>query len=67
MMAAATTKNIEVIDFNDFLSGGDTDRKAVANAFLESFKTIGFVCLTNHGLPQPKVNEMFNWVCYICS
>jgi len=58
-------KSIKVIDFSDFISGRDC--KAVADALLDSFKTIGFVCIINHGLPQEKVNEMFNWVCLIGS
>ncbi|KAF5339985.1 hypothetical protein D9611_012413 [Ephemerocybe angulata] len=50
---------IETIDFSGFLAGNDESRKSVAKAIFESFKTIGFVCLTNHGLPQDKVEAMF--------
>ncbi|TFY83864.1 hypothetical protein EWM64_g140 [Hericium alpestre] len=50
---------ISLIDFAPFLDG--TKKEEVADAMLESFKSIGFVYLVNHGLPQEKINDMFSW------
>ena len=54
------TGGISVIDFGAFIN--ETDKLAVGEAMLESFRKIGFVYLVNHGIPQDKVNEMFEWV-----
>lgn len=51
---------IDIIDFAPFLNG--TGKQAVADAILESFRKIGFVYLTNHGIAQEKVDDMFAWV-----
>jgi isopenicillin N synthase-like dioxygenase len=53
---------VKTIDFSLFLSEDSDTKRSTANGILESFKTIGFVCLTNHGLPQSRVDEMFGWV-----
>ena len=53
---------VKTIDFSHFLNNNDDKKRSTANDILESFKTIGFVCLTNHGLPQSRVDEMFEWV-----
>ncbi|KAF9475374.1 thymine dioxygenase [Pholiota conissans] len=50
---------VKVVDFGPFLDG--SDREGVADAVLESFKTIGFVYLANHGLPHDKISSMFEW------
>jgi len=50
---------VKTIDFAGFLNGENA--KGIANDILESFKTIGFVCLTKHGLEQKKVDEIFEW------
>ena len=52
--------DISIVDFQPFLDG--TNKQAVADAILDSFKEIGFVYLINHGLPHSKINEMFKWV-----
>ncbi|KAF8954069.1 thymine dioxygenase [Flammula alnicola] len=63
MTAAPTTPTasttVKTVDFAPFLDG--SDRQGVADAILESFKSIGFVYLTNHGLPQDKIASMFKW------
>ncbi|TFK24186.1 thymine dioxygenase [Coprinopsis marcescibilis] len=35
--------------------------RTVASEILQSFTSIGFVCLINHGLDHAKVEEMFDW------
>jgi isopenicillin N synthase-like dioxygenase len=58
--SANTQTSVKVVDFGPFLDG--SDRQGVADAVLESFKSIGFVYLANHGLPREKVASMFEWV-----
>ncbi|KII86504.1 hypothetical protein PLICRDRAFT_44099 [Plicaturopsis crispa FD-325 SS-3] len=48
---------ISIVDFGPFLDG--SNKQAVADAMLTSFKNIGFVYLVNHGLPQDKIDGMF--------
>ncbi|KAJ3552709.1 hypothetical protein NM688_g4012 [Phlebia brevispora] len=50
---------ISVIDFGAFLNG--SQKQAVADAMLTSFKDSGFVYLINHGLPQDRIDSMFEW------
>jgi isopenicillin N synthase-like dioxygenase len=51
---------VKTVDFSGFLNGKNT--QGVAKEMLESFKTIGFVCLTNHSLPSAVTKAMFEWV-----
>ena len=51
---------VKVVDFGLFLDG--SDKKGVADAILNSFKSIGFVYLINHGLDEGKIASMFEWV-----
>ena len=44
----SVASSVKTIDFGPFLDG--SDRQGVANAILDSFKSIGFVYLVNHGL-----------------
>ncbi|KDR77895.1 hypothetical protein GALMADRAFT_94385 [Galerina marginata CBS 339.88] len=50
---------VQIIDLQPFLDG--SNKKLVADAILESFKSIGFVYLVNHGLSQDKIDSMFEW------
>ena len=51
---------VPVIDFSPFLDG--SARQQAADQLLASFKSAGFVYLTNFGLPDGEVQEMFDWV-----
>lgn len=51
--------SIPIINFGPFLDG--SNKQEVADAMLESFKSIGFVYLVNHGLSQEKIDDMFAW------
>ena len=51
---------IPIISLASFIDG--SNKQAVADAMLDSFKAIGFVYLIDHGLPQQKINSMFDWV-----
>jgi len=46
-----------VVDFSSFLDG--TNKQAVAEEILSSFKRVGFVYLLNHGIPPERVAKMF--------
>ncbi|KAH6909357.1 thymine dioxygenase [Coprinopsis sp. MPI-PUGE-AT-0042] len=50
---------VKTVDFSGFLNRKNS--KAVAKDILESFKTIGFVCLTNHSIPAAVIKAMFEW------
>ncbi|KAJ6570889.1 thymine dioxygenase [Mycena vulgaris] len=49
---------ISVVDFAPFLDG--SDKQAVADAILASFKRVGFVYLLNHGIPSERRTKMFD-------
>ncbi|THU81631.1 thymine dioxygenase [Dendrothele bispora CBS 962.96] len=51
--------DIQIIDFKPFLDG--SNKTEVAKAILDSFKETGFVYLVNHGVPQNKIDGMFEW------
>ncbi|KIM37686.1 hypothetical protein M413DRAFT_448220 [Hebeloma cylindrosporum] len=51
--------SVKTVDFGPFLDG--SDKQGVANAILDSFKSIGFVYLVNHGLDEAKIASMFEW------
>jgi len=50
---------IAIVDFGPFLDG--SNKQDVADAILQSFKDVGFVYLTNHGLQKDKLDRMFEW------
>lgn len=56
---------IQVVDFSVFLDGSAKQR--AAEQMLDSFKTTGFVYLTNFGMPDEEMTEMFEWVSYVPS
>lgn len=58
--APSVISSVETVDFGPFLDG--SNKQGVANAILDSFKSIGFVYLVNHGLDETKISSMFEWV-----
>ncbi|KAH9841554.1 Clavaminate synthase-like protein [Rhodofomes roseus] len=50
---------IPIISLAAFLNA--SNKQAVAEAMLDSFKTIGFVYLVDHGVPKEKIDGMFDW------
>jgi isopenicillin N synthase-like dioxygenase len=52
--------SVKTVDFGPFLDG--SDKQGVANAILDSFKSIGFVYLVNHSLDDANIASMFKWV-----
>lgn len=57
---------IPVIDFDPFLYGTSQDRLKVARQVDDAFCKHGFLYLANHGIPQEKVDEAFQWVSRPC-
>ena len=51
---------VPIFDFNPFL--GESAKKQVADQLLASFKSAGFGYLTNFGIPNGDVQEMFDLV-----
>lgn len=56
---------IQVVDFAAFLDGSAKQR--AAEQILNSFKATGFVYLTNFGMSDEEVTQMFEWVSSGCS
>ncbi|KAJ9647022.1 hypothetical protein H2199_002008 [Coniosporium tulheliwenetii] len=54
-------KTVPVVDFSRFLHGSVADKRAIAREIDEAFRNVGFVYLQNHGVPQQKVDECFEW------
>ncbi|KAI9860488.1 MAG: hypothetical protein M1813_006147 [Trichoglossum hirsutum] len=57
----ASDSPVPIVDYGLFLHGGDEDKRKVAAQIDEAFRTVGFVCLVNHGIEQAKVDECFEW------
>ncbi|KAK5014088.1 hypothetical protein LTR60_003539, partial [Cryomyces antarcticus] len=60
-----STSPIPVVDFSPFANApsepSSHDQKAAAAKIHEAFRSVGFVYLTNHGVPKEKVEECFMW------
>ena len=53
---------IAVVSFERFLHGDEADRQAVAKEIYDAFSTVGWVYVKDHGIPQERVDEIFEWV-----
>ena len=58
----AQAADIAVVSFDRFIHGGDADRKAVAKEVYDAFSSVGWVYISDHGIPQTRVDEMFGLV-----
>ncbi|KAI0429745.1 hypothetical protein F5Y09DRAFT_309609 [Xylaria sp. FL1042] len=59
-----TTTTIPVVDLGLWWSDGPaaaTDRKRIAAELAEACRDVGFVYVTNHGVPDELLNEAFAW------
>jgi isopenicillin N synthase-like dioxygenase len=54
--------NPPVVDFGKFLNGSAAEKRNAAKEIDGAFRDLGFVYLKNHGVPQEKVDDCFNWV-----
>ncbi|ODM22704.1 hypothetical protein SI65_00293 [Aspergillus cristatus] len=54
--------NIPVVDFSPWKDPQDRiGRLRVAQEIVDAFKNVGFVYLVNHSLPEPVLDEAFDW------
>ncbi|KAH7306030.1 hypothetical protein B0I35DRAFT_361428 [Stachybotrys elegans] len=60
-MNAQSTSALPIIDLDVFRSASPQEVKSAADELLAALKTIGFVYIKNHGIPQPLVDEAFSW------
>jgi isopenicillin N synthase-like dioxygenase len=54
--------DIAIVSFSKFLNGDDADKRAVAKEIFNAFSTVGWVYLKDHGIPQSRVDEIFELV-----
>lgn len=52
---------LPVIDFSRWLEGSPEEKRQVAHDLAEACRRVGFVYLTNHGVPNKLVEEAFGW------
>jgi hypothetical protein len=56
-----SASNIPIVDFGRYINGTEHEKHVVAAAIDSAFQNFGFVYLTNHGIPQEKIDECFTW------
>lgn len=64
-MASALSSDesqIPIVDFGLFPNGTKDQKRAISAQIKDAFQNVGFVYLTNHGVPGRKVDECFGWV-----
>ncbi|RVX66188.1 hypothetical protein B0A52_10080 [Exophiala mesophila] len=54
--------SLPVIDFSRYTAGSAEERLAVSRELVQAFKSVGFVYLLNHGIPNDMVHEAFDWM-----
>ncbi|WVQ82021.1 hypothetical protein IAT38_004149 [Cryptococcus sp. DSM 104549] len=52
---------IPLVDFTDFDEGKGPRAKEVGDAFYAACRDVGFVYISNFGIPQSAVDEIFDW------
>jgi isopenicillin N synthase-like dioxygenase len=57
-----TYSKLPVVDFASFRTGSAEDRKRIALEVDDALRTAGFFYLRNHGIPQPKIQDLFEKV-----
>ncbi|OQD94874.1 hypothetical protein PENSOL_c023G02123 [Penicillium solitum] len=58
-MASTKPPNIPVVDFAGWNT--ESSRQRIAQEIVAACKTVGFVYIINHSLPEPMLDEGFNW------
>lgn len=53
------TRDLQLIDFSNFLQGSPDAKAATAKAMTDGFRTAGFIYLINHGIPKATVQTVF--------
>jgi len=52
---------LPLIDFADFGDGTSPEAREIGKKFYEACRDVGFAYLINTGIPQEKIDEMFEW------
>lgn len=58
-MASTEPPNIPVVDFAGWNT--ESSRQRIAQEIVAVCKTVGFVYIINHSLPESMLDEAFNW------
>ncbi|KAJ5374933.1 Oxoglutarate/iron-dependent dioxygenase [Penicillium concentricum] len=58
-MASDKSPNIPVVDFSGWNT--ESSRQRIAREIVAACKTVGFVYIVNHSLPESMLDEAFNW------
>lgn len=54
--------NFPIVSFEPFLSGGDAEKRKVAQELYDAFHTFGWVYLKDFGISQEEIDNMFSMV-----
>jgi isopenicillin N synthase-like dioxygenase len=59
-MDSTAQTNIPIVDFAEWNRSG-SGRQRVAQSIVAACKKVGFVYIINHSLPEPLLDEAFDW------
>lgn len=54
---------LSTLDFAQYRHGAPSERIEFAKQLIESFQNYGFVKITNHGIPDERIRQLFDFVC----
>lgn len=60
----STPTSIPVVSFKPFLAGDRAQQNAVAREVYDAFSNVGFIYLKDYGIPQERVDEIFQLVSF---
>lgn len=60
-MVSQSQFSVPVIDFAPFLNGSQEQKVQTATEMVRVMEEVGFMYLTNHGIPQEAQDKMFEW------
>ncbi|CAH0052396.1 unnamed protein product [Clonostachys solani] len=52
---------VRQLDFSKFLAGDPTEKSDFCREFVHDLSQVGFVKLTNHGIPPDQIRGVFHW------
>jgi isopenicillin N synthase-like dioxygenase len=53
---------IPTLDLEKFINGSENEKEVFSNQIGEAFHNIGFVCISNHGIPDNLIHELYHSV-----
>lgn len=59
---ADQVRHVRQLDFSKFLAGNPTEKSDFCREFVHDLSQVGFVKLTNHGIPPDQIRGVFHWV-----